>query len=95
MALSLYSTLKFCALCANKSVLNCGLYYKHITIVNDDSSIVNKLETSLIDDATVIIYDCHMFMVQATGLNGAACFFYIFIDYRGHHRKGVSIYNAT
>ncbi len=22
-------------------------------------------------------------------------FFYIFIDYRGHHRKGVAIYNAT
>ncbi len=38
-----------------------------ITIVSDDSSIVNKLETSLIDDARVIIYDCHMFIVQATG----------------------------
>jgi hypothetical protein len=28
-----------------------GLYYKPIIIVNDDSSIINKLETSLIDDA--------------------------------------------
>ena len=43
------------------------MYYKHTTIVNDDSSIVNKFETSLTDDARVIIYDCHMFIVQATG----------------------------
>ena len=35
-------------------------------IVNDDSSIVNKIETSLIDDARVIIYNSHMFIVQAT-----------------------------
>jgi hypothetical protein len=35
-------------------------------IVNDDSSIVNKLETSLIDDATVIIDDHHIFMVRAS-----------------------------
>jgi hypothetical protein len=28
-----------------------GLYYKPIMIVNDDSSVVNKLETSLTDDA--------------------------------------------
>ncbi len=34
-------------------------------IVNDDSSI-NELETSLIDDPRVIIYDCHMVIVQAT-----------------------------
>ncbi len=47
----------------------CGLYHKPITIVNNNSSIVNKLETSLIDDARVVIYDCHMFIVQATGLN--------------------------
>ncbi len=44
------------------------LYYKPITIINDDSSITNYLETSLIDDARVIIYDCHMFIVQAPGL---------------------------
>jgi acetylglutamate kinase len=35
-------------------------------IVNDNSSIVNKLETSVIDDARVIIYDRQMFTVQAT-----------------------------
>ncbi len=44
------------------------LYYKPITIVNDNSSIIKKLETSLIDDARVIVYDRHMFIVQATGL---------------------------
>jgi hypothetical protein len=38
----------------------CGLYYKPITIVNYDSRIVNKLESSLIDDAKVIIYDHHI-----------------------------------
>ncbi len=36
-----------------------------MTIVNDDSSVVNKLLASLTDDARVIIYDRHMFIVQA------------------------------
>jgi hypothetical protein len=44
----------------------CGLYYKHVTIVNDDFSVINKFETSLNDNARVIIYDHHMFIVQAT-----------------------------
>jgi hypothetical protein len=44
-----------------------GLYYKLIMILNDNSSIVNKLETSLIDDTRVVIYYHHMFIVQATG----------------------------
>jgi uncharacterized protein involved in propanediol utilization len=35
-------------------------------IINDDSRVVNKLEASLTDDARVIIYNCHMFIVQAT-----------------------------
>ena len=38
-----------------------------MTIVNDDSRVVNKLEASLTDNARVIIYDRHMFIVQATG----------------------------
>ncbi len=42
------------------------LYYKPIMIVNDDSSIVNLHETSLIDNARVVIYNCHVFTVQAT-----------------------------
>jgi hypothetical protein len=38
-----------------------------MTIVNDDSRVVNKLETSLTYDAGVVIYDRHMFREQATG----------------------------
>ena len=38
-----------------------------MAIINDDSGVINKLEASLTDDARVIIYDCHMFIVQATG----------------------------
>jgi hypothetical protein len=41
-----------------------GLDYTHITIVNDDTSVVNKFEASLTDDARVIIYDRHMLIVQ-------------------------------
>ncbi len=37
-----------------------------MTIVNDDSRVITKPETSLTDDARVIIYDHHMFRVQAT-----------------------------
>jgi hypothetical protein len=44
----------------------CGLYYKPIMIIKDDSGVINKLETSLIDNARVIIYNCHMFIIQAT-----------------------------
>jgi hypothetical protein len=47
--------------------LSCGLYYKPMLIVNDDSRVITKLETSLTDDARVVIYDRHMFIVQATG----------------------------
>ncbi len=39
-----------------------------MTIVNDDSRVINKLEASLTDDARVVIYDCHTFMVQASSL---------------------------
>jgi hypothetical protein len=35
-------------------------------IINVDSRVINNLETSLTDDATVVIYDCHMFIVLAT-----------------------------
>ncbi len=37
-----------------------------MTIINDDSRVVTKLETSLTDDARVVIYNHHMFIVQAT-----------------------------
>ncbi len=46
----------------------CGLYHKHVMIVNYTSSGVNKLKASINDDARVIIFDRHMFIVQATGL---------------------------
>jgi hypothetical protein len=46
----------------------CGLYYKSMTIVNDDSRVVNKLEASLTDNTRVVIYERHMFIVQATVL---------------------------
>jgi hypothetical protein len=38
-----------------------------MTIVNDDSRVINKLEASLADDTKVVIYDHEMFIVQATG----------------------------
>jgi hypothetical protein len=40
-------------------------------IVNYASSSVNKLEASLNDDARVVIYDRHMFIVQATGVQSS------------------------
>jgi hypothetical protein len=36
-------------------------------IINDDSRVIYKLEASLTDGARVVIYDHHMFIVQATG----------------------------
>ncbi len=44
-----------------------GLYYKHMMITNDDSSIVNKLEALLTGDARGVIHDRRMFIIQATG----------------------------
>jgi hypothetical protein len=41
-------------------------------IVNDDSRVVIKLETPLTDDARVIIYDRHMFIIPDTGVVGLA-----------------------
>jgi hypothetical protein len=51
-----------------KGQVSCGLYYKHMMIVIDHSSAVNKLGASLTDNARVIFYDYHMFIVQATGV---------------------------
>ncbi len=45
---------------------NCGLYYKHMMIVNDDSSDISMWSSKLIDDARGIIYDHRMFIIQAT-----------------------------
>ncbi len=38
-----------------------------MTIINDDSRVITKLETSLTDNTRVIIYDHHVFIIQATG----------------------------
>ncbi len=51
----------------NEVLWACGLYYKHITIVNYDSSIVIKFGASLIVDARVIIYNHHMFIALTCG----------------------------
>ena len=41
-----------------------------MTVVNDASSGVNKLKASLNDVARGVIYERHMFIVQATGSSG-------------------------
>ncbi len=50
-----------------------GLYYKHMMIINYASSIDNKLGALLTDDARVIIYNRHVFIVQATGYSVYLC----------------------
>jgi hypothetical protein len=45
-----------------------GLYYKHVTIENYASSGINRLKASLNDNARFVIYNRHMFIVQATGM---------------------------
>ncbi len=42
------------------------MYYKHMTIVNDDSSVVSKWSFKLIDGARGVIHKRHMFIIQAT-----------------------------
>ncbi len=44
-----------------------GLYYKHMTIVHDDSSIISKWSSKLTDDTGVVMYDRNMFIIQSTG----------------------------
>jgi hypothetical protein len=53
-----------------------------MTIINEDSRVVAELETSLTDNVRVIIYDCHMFIVQTTGVaNSLASLQYCSINY--------------
>jgi hypothetical protein len=60
------------------------LYYKHFTIVNDDSGIINKGWVSLTDDTKLIIYDCNMFIIQATqGPVSSSFLGLLSIPYRG------------
>ncbi len=46
----------------------CGLYYKHLAIINDDSSVIKKLGALLTDDSRVVINDRHMFILQPSGV---------------------------
>jgi hypothetical protein len=58
---------------------NYGMYYNPMTIVNDDSRVITKLETSLTDNVRFIIYDHHKFIVQANSLtfaNGTGPYLY-------------------
>jgi hypothetical protein len=55
------------------AVKTSGLYYKHVTIINDASSVVNKLKASLNDAARGVIYEHHMFIAQATDLRELTC----------------------
>ncbi len=50
----------------NITVILPPLVFPAMTIINDNSRVVNKLETSLTEYTRVVIYDCHMFIVQAT-----------------------------
>ncbi len=50
-------------------MLTCGLYYKHVTIVNDNSSAVRMWSFKLSDDPSVVIYNFHGFIIQAIGFN--------------------------
>ncbi len=55
----------------DKNIYNSRLYYKnkHITIVNDNSSIISKWCSKLLCHLLmlpVIIYDCKMFLIHAT-----------------------------
>ncbi len=46
------------------------MYYKHVTIVNYDSSNTSKWSFKLIDDASVVIYNCNVFIIQVSGVFG-------------------------
>jgi hypothetical protein len=53
-----------------------GMYYKQVTIVNDDSSIISKLNFKLIDNPRVVIYDHNRFITQTLGCST----FFIFVN---------------
>jgi len=52
-----------------------GMYYKYMVIVNDDSGIIIKWSSKLIDATRGVIYDRHMFIVQAPGRWGSKLLF--------------------
>ncbi len=46
-------------------IVNCGLYYKQMTIIDGKSSVIIKWIFKLIDATRGVIYDHHMF-IEAT-----------------------------
>jgi hypothetical protein len=50
-----------------------------MTIINDDSRVINKFEASPTDDARVGIYDHHMLIVQAAIVLGINIFIVIIL----------------
>jgi hypothetical protein len=71
-----------CHLWLLKTYRACGQYNKHVMLINDTSSGVIKWSLKLIDAARGVIYDRHMFIVQATDVlachswTGAIMIFY-------------------
>jgi hypothetical protein len=72
-----------------QTLANSGLYYKPMTIINDNFKVIHKLKASLTDDARVVIYDRQMFIVQATGQNLGRVF-----SYR-HERESTQLSTCT
>ncbi len=66
--ISVNKLVMFCTVVTNHQQQASGLYYKHITIINGDCSVINEFEASVTDDASVIIYDCYMFIEQVIDL---------------------------
>ncbi len=62
-----------------------------MTIVGDNSRVINKLEASLTDDAKVIIYNRHMFIVHATNFLFLS-FFRVFILFAFSELPAVGVY---
>ncbi len=60
-------------------------------IVHDDARVFNKLEASLTDDARVVIYNHHMFIVQPTVLT--LCQSKLDPKMPGNNRPGANVIN--
>ncbi len=61
--------------------VTCGLYYKHVTIVYGDSSVISKWSFKHIDDTSIVIYDHHRFIIQANGPNVIKLFPSVIYEY--------------
>jgi hypothetical protein len=79
--LPMFSMFMMYGFCIN---IICGLWYKHITIVNYDSSIVNKFAASLTDDSrhhlrSSYVYSTgHWFPCSSSGATNSLLMFEIY-----------------